>query len=518
MAKIKTRQTPLLSEIEKSIPASGNQIEISRVFTKFLKEFITLRNGQYSFEGREWLHDICQDESKIIVIRKGRQVGMTTYIIAKIVHNALLYPYTNHIYVTSSIDKVRIFSQDKLNHILDKTPLPTDTKDKIISRYYFPNGSTLYILSGYSEFKQARSIDADFCYLDECQDTDLDGLPNLIEAMAQSKHGKLIVTGTGAYEGSAWHRYYQSTTQAEWNGKQWVNQNPTGINHGYAINQLMMPNITKEEIEHKRKTYLQSKFDFEVLGRFSVGAKIPLPYSLVKESYKDDIRLLQPAEIEKSEESKLYACIDWASGGDAFTVVTLAQVIGTEEQIKQQDYKIKIVSIHRYNDSNVQELGDKVKTIIDYYKPDYTYADIGGNTGALQILESANKVIKVSLGENPANIINYSKIEEQDQVSVDKSNFVQKVISWFEDWQNSKITIPLNADTEWSIEHLTAEESHIVTKSGGNTVLRFSLMPNRNDDFLMSLVFLAVAIKVQTDEDNPANHEFWFTDPNDPSV
>ena len=332
------KRTRLLSEIEKAIP-TGEPISISRNFVTFLREFIRLRNGVYSFEGRDWLKVLCEDGSKNIVIRKGRQVGMTTFIIAKIIHNALLYPFTNHIYVTSSIDKVRIFSQDKLTQVLEKTPLPTETNDKIISRYYFPNGSTLYILSGYSEFKQARSIDADFVYLDECQDTDLDGLPNLVESMAQSKHGKLIVTGTGAYEGSAWHRYYENTNQQEWDGVQWVKQNPnsdgTGEVNGYAINQLMMPNITVQEIEKKRKEYLQSKFDFEVLGKFSVGAKIPLPYSLVKESYKDDIRLLSPLEVRDVEEGGeigtvqgvLYACIDWASGGDAFTVLTIAKEV-----------------------------------------------------------------------------------------------------------------------------------------------------------------------------------------------
>ena len=116
------KRTRLLSEIEKSIP-TGESISISRNFVTFLGEFIRLRNGVYSFEGRDWLKVLCEDNSKNIVIRKGRQVGMTTFIIAKIIHNALLYPFTNHIYVTSSIDKVRIFSQDKLTQVLEKTAI-----------------------------------------------------------------------------------------------------------------------------------------------------------------------------------------------------------------------------------------------------------------------------------------------------------------------------------------------------------------------------------------------------------
>ena len=487
------KKTRFISKIEAAVP-TGEPIKIKRDFTAFLESFIKLKYGNYTFEGREWLKTLCEDDSKTMVIVKGRQVGMTTFMIGKILHNALLHHSTNHIYVTSTGGKVRIFSQDKLNQILKRTPLPTDKKDKITSRYYFPNGSILYILSGYSEFNQARSIDADFVYLDECQDTDLDGLPNLVEAMAQSKHKKLIVTGTGDYEGGSWHRYYETTNQQEWNGKEWVKQNPESEVNGYTINQMMMPNIPKEEIEHKRRTYMQSKFDFEVLGTFSVGAKRPLPYSLVKESYKDDIRLLQPSETQGTT----YACIDWASGGDAFTVLTIAQ---------ENEGKFQIILMDRFNDSNVQELGNKIADKIDEYHPDHIYADIGGNVGALQILEGRYKVIKVSLGENPANTISYKKLEEEDIVSVDKSTFIQKVISWFE---NRLITIPLSEETEWSIEHLTAEESRIVTKTGGNTVLRFSLMQNRNDDFLMTLVFLAVAYHVETDEDNPDNGQSWY--------
>ena len=110
---------------------------------------------------------MCQDDSRQIVIVKGRQTGITTWIIGKIIHNALLHPKTVSLYCTDTYDHATKFSQDRLDPILDMFGMARHASEKKISRVVFPNGSILYVISGYSNFKQARSIPADFVYLDE---------------------------------------------------------------------------------------------------------------------------------------------------------------------------------------------------------------------------------------------------------------------------------------------------------------------------------------------------------------
>lgn len=479
------KKTPLLLALEK-LNRPTNKLVIPRDFVKFC-QMMPLENGRYfSFDGREFLYDICRDDSKQICILKARQVGMTTWILAKIIHNALVHPKTVSLYVTDSIDHAVKFSQDRLDVILEQFGISRHVSEKKISRAKFPNGSVVYVISGYNKFKQARSIPADFIYLDECQSTELDALANLKEAMSQSPHKKIIITGTGSFEGSSWHKFYQNTNNMQWKDGKW-NALSDG-NSGYRISQSMMPNITKQELEDKRKEYPSMVYQMEVLGEFASGNEIPLPYSLVIKSYDDNIQLLTPSELS----GKLIATIDWGGSLEgAYTVLTISQIDGEN---------IRIVHLEKFHISDVIGLGTKVADRLDEYNIENVFCDIGGNTGAMQIVESKRKIFKIALGEHPKSPITVN--EDTDVISVDKSTYLQRVVSWFE---SGKIKIPLNEDTEWSIDHLTSETARIVTKSTGGSVIRYELLPNRHDDFLQTLGFLAVAL----DDESPTNYKYY---------
>ena len=483
------RKRPLLYEIEKRAPPREPLI-VARQFIDFCKS-MPLENGEaFSFEGREYLNDICNDNNKVIAVVKGRQTGITTYIIAKIIHNALLHPHTTSLYCTDTFDHATKFSQDRLDVILGMFGIARAQSEKKISRALFPNGSILYVISGYNNFKQARSISADFCYLDEAQHLPLDALANIKESMSQSTHGTIFISGTGDWEGSPWHKYYtQHTDIQEYKDGKWTKLNPDSGYSGYHISQSLMPNITQKDLTEKQNDYTPSAYKMEVLGEFTAGAKIPLPYGLVISAYNDNMYLLQPSQINR-EIGPIYATVDWASGGDAFTVLTITQ------QNKDTN-KLRIIHLEKYNDSDVSGLGRKISDRMYEYNPDHIICDVGGNQGAMQILENDHAIQKVALGEHPGNPIVYHA--DRELFTVDKSTHIQAVIKWFE---NNLIEIPLSPHTEWSIDHLTAEESIIVTKSTGGTVLRFNLQKNKNDDFLMTLVFLAVAINPNNDNTN----------------
>ena len=467
---------------------SGIKTEIPADFIQFCESLVLDDGRRFTFKGREFLRQIATDKSNQISVVKGRQTGITSLMIAMMIHRAVTLPKTVQIYSTDTYDHATKFSQDRLDPVLENLGFARHVRDKKISRVRFPNGSLIYVISSYSGFKQARSIRCDFIYLDECQRTELNEFANLKESMSQSKYKKIWICGTGDWEGGQWHKFYSEKTNCmEYQDDTWTPYG-TGSN-GYHIPQTLLPNINNDDLEEKRHEYTQSAYQMEVLGEFATGGQIPLPYSLVIQSYDEDLHLLSPSQIDRSK-GKLYASVDWA-GGNAYTVLTITQ---------KQDDILQIVHLEKFDDSNIQALGDKVSSRIDEYSPDVIYCDIGGNQGAMQILEGRHQITKVSLGEHPQNTIMVK--EDRDTVVVDKSTYIQRVISWFEE---HKIKIPLSPNTEWSIDHLTAEQSRIITKSTGGTVLRFELMKNRNDDFLMSLVFLAVSL----DPDAIGNQEHY---------
>ena len=320
----------------------------------------------------------------------------------------------------------------------------------------------------------------------------LDTMANIKEAMAQSIHKKLIIAGTGDWEGSPWHKYYSGKTSCmEWQDGHWVKYGKGYA--GYHISQELLPNITDADLAVKKRDYSASTYQMEVLGNFTTGAKIPLPYGMVIKSYSESLSLLSPAQIDRTL-GKTYATIDWAGSSDgASTVLTITQ------ELKDG---LQVIHLEQFQEPDVHGLGQKVADRISEYRPDHTFCDIGGNIGAMQVLESNHKIIKVSLGEHPQNTITAKT--DQDTVVVDKSTYIQRVIQWFE---SQSISIPLSENTEWSIDQLTSEEAKIITKSTGNTVQRFELMKNRHDDFLMTLVFLAVAL----DPNSPGQFKHYAT-------
>ena len=155
----------LYSKIDHTIPPQRSSVEVGSNFAEFC-ETMPLENAQpFSFVGREYLYDICNDNNKVIAIVKGRQTGITTFLIAKIIHNALRHAHTTSLYCTDTFDHATKFSQDRLDVILGMFGIARHQSEKKISRAVFPNGSILYVISGYNNFKQARSISADFCLL-----------------------------------------------------------------------------------------------------------------------------------------------------------------------------------------------------------------------------------------------------------------------------------------------------------------------------------------------------------------
>ena len=451
---------------------------------------IKLDIGDFSFKGREYLQDIVQDDSKIIAVLKGRQVGMTVTAAVLILYHALKYPNTTHIYASGTDAKLRYFSLDKLATIMlkSKISIKTGKTDARIKSYRLSNGSKIFLVSHHEGWKQARGISADFVYLDEIQDNaDLTKLPNILETMAMSDFNRTWIFGTGSYEGSSWQKFYEKTDQKIWEGK-WVPQKESTIS-GYHVPQYLMPNWNETLEKEKRQEYSASQYTMEVEGGFATGLSVPLPYSIA-------IKCFVPKPFctgTTKPKGTIIASLDLAAGGEADTVLSISHV---------SDGTVTVIFAENYQDERAKILFDKIDSRLKEFQPDKIASDAGGNNELLYLLSQAYEVTPF---RHTASKENITYRQGQAEITINKSFFTQRTISRF-----TEGTIFIHStEPNWMVDHLTAETAETIHGTGSS--IRFSKLPNRKDDFLQSLIFLEALLFSGTDENNPANKKFWFT-------
>ena len=478
-----------------ALPKSVPKLKLPKSLMAWAKQVISLDGTPLSFDQRDYLKKIYADDSKQIVIAKGRQMEISTFFAIKILYFMWYNPGVKVVYVTNRWGSVREFSK-RLTTILQNSPLLTeyliDPKNQLVTELNCKNGAALTMLSGHDSFRQVRGIAADLVLLDECQESKLEDLANLKEALSHSKYGYLFMAGTGAVDSSAWHKRHSKGTQEKWNGKRWVKSNDNATFPSYTIGMDLASWISPDTLNEKRIDYPSSSFAREILGQFPTDAQIPLPETLVRRCFDDTISFTGPADVDRTK-GKVVIGIDLAGGGISKTVATIIQVYNDA---------FKILAIEKYDDSSVSELGQKLSDLVQSYEPDLTVSDLGGNTGALQILESnfGNKLKKCQLAEADVRF-NFNHYVDADKVTVDRTFCIQKVIELFE---QDRITIPAyDSRVEWVIDHLTCNETITAETTSGKSVLRFVKPKSSPNDFLMSLVFAYVSWHCLTSSDTP---------------
>ena len=456
---------------------------------------LQLKTGKFSFEGRQYLKDILTDKSPTVMVRKGRQVGMTVTAVALILYNALKYPGTTHIYSTGDDRKIRYFSLDNFLEIITRSGinLREGKSDQIMTNYRLPNGSVLFLITDHDGWVQARGIAADFCYLDEIQEGNIPKLPNVLETMSQSKHKRAWIFGTGSYEGAEWQKLYEKSDQKEWEKDRWIKTAESELS-GYWLPQYFMPNWTEEIEKQKRGFYSPAEYTMEVEGGFATGLAVPLPYSTAMKCFKSN-GFLTPSQVAKA--GKRIASLDLAAGGEADTVLTISQY---------ENGHLDVVFAEAYQDERAAVLFTKIDNRLKEWSPEIISSDAGGNNELLYML---NENYDVTAYRHTASKDNISYKEGQSEVSINKSFMTQRTISRFTE---NTISIP-TPNPNWLIDQLTAESAETIHSAGGGSTIRFSKLKDRKDDFLQSLIFAEAAIFAMEDSNNPNNIPWRFTDP-----
>ena len=471
----------------------------------FFKTYIKTEKGKpYDFEGRQYLHEIFADQSRVIFEIKGRQVGSSTKLVGYIIYLAARHPQCQILFMSDTMDKAAYFSKHRFRPILRQTKLvpPMTIKQQQVGEYTFPNGSSVFFRSAYDEFDQSRSISADYLLIDEFQDTPVDSLAVAEQTMFTAPHARIWLAGTGSYVDTPFDRFWKNTTMAEWvEGKGWVKQNTTAEVSGYHISQAMMPWVDDAYIEQKRKDYPPDKFDTEVMGVNTTGAALPLSPAVVRTCY---VPGPMQDRIASDWRPHTYAALDLASGGPtARTVLTISRYD------PNTGHK-HVLFTEKYDDARGDDLFRKIHPRLEQFRPDHVGSDAGGNDRLVDLMstEYDMDVHWFRFGDLKDEVIKYPAPEysgreaNSNSIVIKRTAFMQRVMSRFHEAQ---ITIPDTDATQWCVEHLTAESLEYYKTPGGDRRPRYALMPGRADDFLMTLVYTEAMIHMYKDENNPRN-------------
>jgi len=235
------------------------------------------------FEQRPWLSEIYRDEHKRIVIVKGRQMEVSEYAVNMLFYWAAKWP-GKYIYASSSGDKADVFSHDRYQKQLSRSPtLQALVRDEAVRRVQYAK-SEVYFMTAYEDTKTLRSIDADGIILDEFQDYRANAIPIAEEGLAHSSLKRLWVIGTPYLTGTNFSSKWDESTKKEWNKEKqiWEVTNPKsdGMWQGYHISQEMAVGLwlTPEEFEYRRAHKPTQEFWNECLGLFYAGLGRPTDY------------------------------------------------------------------------------------------------------------------------------------------------------------------------------------------------------------------------------------------------
>jgi hypothetical protein len=387
----------------------------------------------FSFDQRRYLRQIYDTPNKRTLLKCGRQVEKSTMLGNKLLAYSCINTALNCLYVSPTNQQSKVFSQDRLKEPIEtsnylKNWTTTKLSDNVFLKKFI-NRSQITLRYAYLNADRCRGIPADVICLDEVQDLLTDNIP-VIEQCASHSHLKIFMySGTpksldNTLEGywskhstqNEWvvpcHRHSISTpagiVNQHWNilgedhiGKtslicdkchqpidaademaRWVSMNPDIVKYipkpfeGFRIPQLMVPWVSHEEIIQNQRTYSRAKFHNEVLGlSFDSGTR-PLTTQDVIDNCEEKIRLDPEYQdwIQGYVGSAfpVYAGVDWGTGENSFTVLSLGAYLG--------DGKFTIFYVHKFEgrETEPQIQIDEVSRLIEKYRVSLVGCDYGG--------------------------------------------------------------------------------------------------------------------------------------------
>jgi hypothetical protein len=517
----------------------------------FCEAFLTIPDGEdgmqpFRFdkpdkgEYRKYLFDIYRETHNRVVVVTGRQVEKSTMARNKILADMNTNEALTALYSAPRAEQVSRFSAERVDNAMRDSQGQV-LKDSLLKKgkatasfKQFDSKCNLYLYSCWAEGDAIRGIAAQRVYLDEVQDVTTNARETVSECLGHAKGGgQMYHFGTPKNSGSEFHRLWDLSDKKEWflpcdscgleqkmtvnniykeddnkpgyfgcrkckkelkrDTGRWLAENPQEKPHysGYHITQLMCSWITADQILYKRATYSDQKFKNEVLGEFHniFGKTLDLQNIM---DCTDSERKLD----DKGHPGPNYMGVDWGSGNNSFSVITIIGPEEVEDEFGKKEIKLVYRFVKKYAASGYGAVMKDMHKLHDAYNCQNMVIDIGDARRQFKelLVEYPNTVSAcqyVLALKNPYRWDKKTRIH-----TVDRSYHIEKVIDLF---HKKNIIIPYDNFTikvtdrlMWLFEHLTSLEAEFVEPSSGNTGYTRYLHSNPDDGF-QSLVYAWMA-------------------------
>lgn len=413
----------------------------------------------FSFEGRPYLKQVYDTGATKTLLKFGRQTEKSTTLGNKIVGYSCLNNHFRSLYVSSSAEQTKVFSNDRVSDVITLSPMVkaytnTSLTDAVFHKKFI-NYSQIRLRYAYLTADRVRGIPADLIVVDEIQDILVDNLPVIEECASHSEYKIFNYSGTPkSLDNTLEHYWANFSTQNEWvvpcfrhgtpkkpsswhwnvlgeknigpkglicdickesidpyvEEAQWASLNPrTPSNEekvtfeGFHVPQIMVPWVLGTEagwadILSKQERYPRMKFNNEVLGISYDSGSRPITRSQLMACCKDTIRISDFESFKKyAQTTDIFAGIDWGTGEKTYTVLTLGAYLGTGN--------FTIFFAHRFTGQELEppiQL-DRICTILSQFNVRICGCDYGGgfdrNDHLIRVF-GPNKILKYQYNPN----------------------------------------------------------------------------------------------------------------------
>jgi hypothetical protein len=405
----------------------------------------TIEMQNFSFSERPHLRRIYDTACRRVLLMCARQVEKSTLLGNISLTYSCIVPGYRTLYVSPSATQTKTFSADRIKEPLETSPVLRQFTTKMLSQNIlekqFVNRSKITLRYAFLNADRCRGIPAWALLLDEIQDILADNIP-VIEACQNHapKHWRRnIYSGTPKSLDNTIETYWSTmSTQNEWVvpcdgcttwntlgeknigrrgiicskcGKalhaqhpkaQWAAQRKYDEVkvpfEGYRISQLMVPWVDWTEVLISYEKNSRDRFYNEVLGISYDSGLRPLTRAQVRDCCNPEISMQDTKKYKLlSAGQPIFAGIDWGTGENSYTVMTLATYI---------DRKFRVFYMNRFV-GEYTEPERQLETIISllkYFNVALIGTDYGGgfhSNDRLVRTFGINKVFKYQYVANP---------------------------------------------------------------------------------------------------------------------
>jgi hypothetical protein len=416
----------IINEQRKKLPDMSKGIRPSQ-FTNFafrMPKHDGVGYENFSFEGRRHMKAIYDTPAKRMLLFCARQVEKSTLLGNIALNYMCMVPAYKVLYVSPSATQTTTFSNDRIKEPIETSPILRGFTTRMLSSNILEkqliNRAKITMRYAFLNADRTRGIPTWLLELDEFQDILSDNVPVIEQTAAHAppKWKRFIYAGTPkSLDNSLEYYRAKKSTQGEWvvpcdahggeTGRYWnvLGEKNIGkkglvcekchrlINpmhddaqwarmvqfheldtpfEAFRIPQLMVPWKPWNEILLDYDRYPRDRFYNEVLGISYDSGMRPLTTGQLMEVCNERVLMNDIEHYRQlSFTQPIFAGIDWGTGENSYTVVTLATYI---------DMKFRVFYMHRFTGEEVdppRQL-ELLEELINYFNVRLIGTDYGG--------------------------------------------------------------------------------------------------------------------------------------------